>query len=911
MGEKFFTNQNQQKLLVELNNEMCTADEVCFVFPFISKAIINKIEASIKHCWMQKIPIRIITTTFDDLAEYNNLLELTRLVTTYDNIQVKVEDNLEKRSERIHIKASLFKRFHGISTVILGSSNLTYKGMVTGREWNIKLTTKNNPNLVTEIIDEFEHLWNEVLVDFNDEIARKHLLERITQNQSMRIATMFNDTATEILTIRKYLYDFQKAIVAKLQYRRRCGKQAHLVIMATGTGKTVVAAFDYLHQLQENNHQPLKLLFLAHQKEILDQALQTFRNVLMDQTFGEVMYEGKVIQNQTHIFATIQTMASRLPQFAANYFDVVIFDEAHHIAATIFDQVFNYFQPQQILGLTATPEREDGKSIKKYFLDEYAEELRLWDAVNQRLLCPFDYYCIDDNTVDLIGVDLNSDNELFKKLNTNVRNELLLKMIDKYIGLYAKPVALIFCVTTEHAKLVATYLRTNHLRADYLTSENRDYRARILHEFKTGRINYLCVVNMFNEGIDVPEINIIILLRPTNSKTVYLQQLGRGLRKTELKSRLEVYDLISNIDSKYDITVGIKNLYDSKLTSIKGLLANEGLPYNCTITLEQRSQKIILNNLQKWYDNRARIKTHIREYYQKYHESGLKHLLTDYDLSLYQFYNYVNDFYVKIGRNIMHYHQNENNTNRNKNILKQFLFLDSYPIINYFILRLSKTITADAINLEYDNLLITSLLYEVTSMNVFTQLFPNYLTIPDLVTYFIDQHQVIVAELLLLLQYKLEHETLKMYSSAATPLLPGTTYTVKQVLSVIGRTNFLLLRGELRIIAFQAGYLTFDQTKQVILADEDGSGYGKLTKYLPDQKIFYWSIPEVMTMANKLVRDMQNSAIIKYLFLQNKINLKWPNLGLKLYSFVGFGKYDTMLTDNYLTAKFFVQLEEE
>ncbi|WP_241568707.1 helicase-related protein [Spiroplasma endosymbiont of Megaselia nigra] len=145
-------------------------------------------------------------------------------------------------------------------------------------------------------------------------------------------------------------------------------------------------------------------------------------------------------------------------------------------------------------------------------------------------------------------------------------------MIDKYIGLYAKPAALIFCVTTEHAKLVETFLRTNHLRADYLTSENRDHRAQILHEFKIGRINYLCVVNMFNEGIDVPEINTIILLLPTNSKTVYLQQLGRGLRKTELKSRLEVYDLISNIDSKYDITVGIKNLYDPKLTSIKGLL---------------------------------------------------------------------------------------------------------------------------------------------------------------------------------------------------------------------------------------------------------------------------------------------------------------------------------------------------
>ncbi|WHQ37561.1 DEAD/DEAH box helicase [Spiroplasma sp. SV19] len=886
---------------------MQTADEVCFVFPFISKAIINKIEGSIKYCCLNKIPIRIITTTFDDLAEYNNLLELARLIATYDNIQIKVEDNLEKRSERIHIKASIFKRFHGISTAIIGSSNLTYKGMVTGREWNIKLTTNNNHSLVTEIITEFEQLWNEVLVDFNDEVARNHLLERISQNQSTRIATMFNNTPTEFLTIRKYLYDFQKDIVAKLQYRRQLGKNAHLVIMATGTGKTVVAAFDYFYQLQRRAGQPLKMLFLAHQKEILDQALQTFRGVLMDKNFGEVMYEGKTSANNVHLFATIQTMANKLSQFKRNHFDVIIFDEAHHIAAATFDQVFNYFQPQQVLGLTATPEREDGKSIKKYFADEYAAELRLWDAINQRLLCPFDYYCIDDNTVDLTGVDLNADSELFKKLNTKARNNLLLKMIEKYLGLYARPTALIFCVTTEHAKIIATFLQANHLRADYLTSENREQRTRILHEFKIGRINYLCVVNMFNEGIDVPEINTIILLRPTNSKTIFLQQLGRGLRKTELKNRLEVYDLISNIDSKYDITIGIKNLYDPKLTSIKGILANEGLPYNCTITLEKRSEKVILNNLRKWYDNRARIKSHIREYYQKYENEGLAHLLHDYDLSLYQFYNYVNDFYVKIGRNIERYQIDENNTNRNKNLLKQFLFLDSYNLINYFILRLKQKLSNKEINLDYDNLLITSLLYEVTSMTVFTELFPDYQTIPDLVTYFINHHQLIVEELLIILQYKLEHETLKMHSEQTNPLLKGITYTVKQVLSVIGRTNFLLTRGELRIIAFQAGYLTFDKVKQVILADEDGTGYGKLTKYLPDEQVFYWSIPETMTLANKLVKDIQNNDIAKYLFLQNKINTKWSNLGLKLYCFIGFGHYETMLTENYLTAKFFVQ----
>lgn len=240
-------------------------------------------------------------------------------------------------------------------------------------------------------------------------------------------------------------------------------------------------------------------------------------------------------------------------------------------------------------------------------------------------------------------------------------------------------------------------------------------------------------------------------------------------------------------------------------------------------------------------------------------------------------------------------------------MLKQFLFLDSYHLINYFILRLSQKLPTGEINLDYDNLLITSLLYEVTSMAVFTALFPNYAMIPDLVTYFINHHQLIVAELLIILQYKLEHETLKMHSETTRPLLKGITYTVKQVLSVIGRTNFLLTRGELRIIAFQAGYLTFDKVNQVILADEDGTGYGKLTKYLPDEQVFYWSIPETMTLANKLVKDIQNNGIVKYLFLQNKINTKWSNLGLKLYCFIGFGHYETMLTENYLTAKFFIE----
>ncbi|AGM26187.1 DEAD/DEAH family helicase [Spiroplasma syrphidicola EA-1] len=903
---KLFTNHIAQELITEFNAEMRSAQEVLLIFPFISKSIINKIERSIKYCQNHNIMIRIITTTFDDLAQFNDFNELERLVTTYNNILIHVEDNFEKRSERIHIKASIFSRPNHQSTVIIGSSNLTYRGMVTGREWNVKLEEPANKDVITKMINEFNHLWENNLINFNDQTARQALLAKIARNQEQQIVGMFGTNETEFETIKKYLYDYQQKIIDHLEYRRGRGKNKHLVIMATGTGKTVIGAFDYLKQCQRHKRR-LKILFLAHQREIVEQALKTFRTVLQDNTFGLLMSEGKVPDKQDHLFATIQTMLNNLDQFDPNHFDYLIFDEAHHIAAVSFEKVFNYFQPREILGLTATPEREDGKSIKEYFDDEYAYELRVWSAINQGLLAAFDYYCIDDITTDLQGVDLSSDSQVFQKLNTPARNDLLFNTIEKYLGVYAHPTALIFCVTTEHAKIIANFLQSKNLRAAYLTSEVSDQRTTILHQFKTGRINYLCVVNMFNEGLDVPEIDTIILLRPTNSRTVYLQQLGRGLRKTARKGKLEVYDLISNIDSKYDLTIGIKNLFDPNLTSIKSLTQQAGLPYNCTITLEKKAQELILNNLKKWYHHKNRLQPQIEEYYQKYQDEGLSRLLVDVEMSIYQFYNHINDFYLRLANNYRKYSPGQNDLQRNQNLLKQFLFLDSYEIVNYFYLRLAQKLSPGEINLEYDNLLVTSLLYEVTSHSVFEKLLPNYQKEVDLVQRIIDNNQMIVRELLIILKYKLEHETLlKTAGGANNLLLKQCTFTVKQVLAIIGRTNFLLNRGALRIIAFQAGYLTFDNHYQVILADEDGQGYGKLTGYDDQQQKFYWSVPEKMTINHKIVKDMENKEIKKYLFLQNKINLSYPNLKLKLYRYIGIGSFEQLLDSKYLTGQFAV-----
>lgn len=900
-----FTNQEEQSLIEQLNKEIITSDAVALVYPFISKAMINKLQNALQFACQYQIPITLITTTFDSQALFVNLYELEQLIKRYPNITIRIEDNTEVRSERIHIKAAIFQRGSGFSSAIIGSSNLTMPGMLTGREWNLRISQFQNPSLYQKIYQEYQNLWKDNLLDFNNDDVRQLLFKRIEHQRFLN-----KQESGHIQLVNYVLYDFQIEILEKLAYRRKINKNKHLIIMATGTGKTVVSAFDYLKQIKATNKRP-KILFLAHQKEIIEQSLATFRKVLNDEDFATILSTSKQNFNSTYLFATIQTVYRHLKKFDPKQFDLIIFDEAHHIAAKTFEQVFNYFQPKEVIGLTATPEREDDRSILPYFDGEFAYELRLWDAINQRLLSKFDYYCIDDIDSNLVGVDLANDQQVFKALNNNARNELLLNMISNYIGMYHQPLALVFCINITHAEIISNYLVAHGLKAAYLTSKTSHLRSKIISDFKKRKINYLCVVNMFNEGIDVPEVDTIILLRPTNSKTIFLQQLGRGLRKTNYKNKLSVYDLIANIDQKYDITVGIKNLYHNQATLNQKEMFDQGfsLPDGCTITLEARSKEIILNNLQAWYQVPKRMYQVVREYYQKYQMQGLAKIVADYDLNLALFYHYLDNFYLRVAlstsSNIKFINsQKENNhTLRNANILKQFIFLNNYHIINYFYLRLQNKLVE--IDFDFDNLLVASLFPEATSRKVFQTLFDD--TTEDLIAEFISKHKLIVEELLMILEYKLKYETLSTEQSEVSnyPLLiKGTTYSVRQALVAIKRLNFYQQVGPLQIIAFQAGYLTYEKVKSVVFADLDAINYGKLTRYDADHQEFYWSIPENKGLKSKLVSDLENPELIKFLFLNNTINKNYPNLALKLYDFIGVGSYLATLNDKYITVKF-------
>ena len=897
-----FTNENEQELITHFNNELLSADTVYLIYPFISRSFLNKIKNSLDICYQNNIKINIITTTFDGKAYFCDLEALKDLILNYKNITIKVEDIFSNFYERIHIKAAIFHRNSQFSTAIIGSSNLTISGMSLGKEWNIKISQFNNDILYQNILEQFKRLWSSSLINFNDEEIRSKLLERLKEYQNIDN----NFKKNSILKPIYELFSFQKDIIQKLIVRRKTKQNKNLIIMATGTGKTIISAFDYKKQKEENNNIAPSLLFIAHQKEIIDQSIKTFRNVLQDEKFGNVFYQGVALKKDSkHLFATIQSIVKNKEKFNSSYFDIIIFDEAHHIAAKTFLEVFHYFKSKQILGLTATPEREDGKLISSYFDNNYAYELRLWDAIQQSLLVPFDYYCIDDISSDLTNIDINNDTEVFKKLNTDSRNELLYKIIYKYIGINNDCHTLIFCITMNHAKIVANFLKTKNLKASYLTSEVNKNRQQIIKDFKKGKINYLCVVNMFNEGIDIPEINKIILLRPTNSKTIYLQQLGRGLRKSSNKVKLEVYDLIANIDNKYDIALGIRNLYSSNLTNIQSIIEGKGLPNGCTITLEKRSQELIIKNLKKWYESKRRIYLVVQNYYSEFKNKGLEKILIDYDLTIYQFYNNLNDFYLKVGQKIKIFTAKENDWNRNKNILKQFIFLNDYNIINYFLKRLKNKI--NKLNYHYDNLLVCSILYEVTSKQSWAKVCGDYENINDLVSEFIKCNILIVDELILLLEYKLNNESLIVNEKHfyEYPLLnKHITFTVRQALCAINKTNFIKNLGALHIIAFQAGHLTFENnTKSVIFADMDGKKYGnwleeKFTRYEKDNKKFYWSLPTGKTYNSKMVSDLQNPKITKFLFLKNDINKELPNLFLKFYDFIAIGEYHDIIDIN-------------
>ncbi|WP_179009296.1 DUF3427 domain-containing protein [Winogradskyella forsetii] len=577
----------------ELKKEILSSNQINLLVSFIKFKGIIILEKELREFTERGGKLKVITTTYIGATDYKAIQLLAKL----PNTEVKISYNTG--NERLHAKAYLFYRDSGFHTAYIGSSNFSRSALTDGLEWNLKVTTKEVSHIIDKFQKTFDAYWQSDDFElFDDSIHKEKLIDALKQS---KFSKPYENTIA-FFDIKPFPY--QNEVLEKLEVERTIhNRYRNLVVAATGTGKTVISAFDYKRFKQNNKSS--KLLFLAHRKEILQKSLSTFRGVLRNNNIGELWIDGMVPENFECVFASVQTVNNQLKNLnlLTDYYDYIIIDECHHQIANSYRSVINYFKPKILLGLTATPERMDGGDILEDFDNKIAAEIRLPEAMNRKLLCPFQYFGITDS-IDLTNVSwirgkyvASELTNLYTESDRRVRE--IIDALDKYTKDLKDVKALGYCVSMEHAKFMAEKFTLAGLKADYLTSKNSKDRVSIRRKLEKKEINYLFVVDMFNEGIDIPEIDTVLFLRPTESLTVFLQQLGRGLRLHEDKDCLTVLDFVGNSHSEYNFESKFRALIGKTNTTVVKELEDNfpHLPLGCSIILEKKSKETILKSI--------------------------------------------------------------------------------------------------------------------------------------------------------------------------------------------------------------------------------------------------------------------------------------------------------------------------
>ncbi|MFC0359479.1 DUF3427 domain-containing protein [Kytococcus schroeteri] len=528
---------------MEISRELDSADEVDLLCAFIKFAGLRTMERELRPIAQAGVPFRIITTTYMGATERR---ALDWLVQEF-GAQVKV--HYESRSTRLHAKAWMFRRRTGFHTAYVGSSNLSRSALLDGLEWNVRITQAGTPHLLEKFRATFDSYWNDPSFEDYDPAEDG---ERLDEALLMAGGKTSSELVMDLSGLRHRPYPYQQEMLDALEAERVVhDRHRNLLVAATGTGKTVVAAFDY-RNLSEASTRPPRLLFIAHRLEILDQARRTFREILGDGTFGEIYGFGRQPTRWDHVFATVQSLSGNVEDLPADHFDVVIVDEFHHAEAATYRRVLDHFTPREMLGLTATPERADGVRVQDaYFDGRTAFELRLWDALAGDLLAPFHYFGIADST-DLTQVRFQRgsyDTDQLTALYTGnqARARIILKAVRDKVADPRQMRAIGFCVGVDHARFMAAVFTEAGLPARALTGESSaEQRAETRAALISGDICAIFTADLFNEGVDIPQVDTVLFLRPTDSATIFLQQLGRGLRRHPSKAVLTALDFVGH-----------------------------------------------------------------------------------------------------------------------------------------------------------------------------------------------------------------------------------------------------------------------------------------------------------------------------------------------------------------------------
>ena len=600
-------------LVSQLRKEIATADQVDILCSFIKWGGVRILEDSLRKLVTNK-PLRIITTSYmgaTDLKAVEFLRELpnTEMQVSYDT-----------RRTRLHAKAYVIHRDTGFGVAYIGSSNLSQAALTDGLEWNIKISQRESPHLWDKVCGTFESYWNDNEFVPYTESSKERLRDALQSERGSEEDGGFQP----FFNLEPYA--FQQEILDKLEAERVLHQRArNLVVAATGTGKTVISAFDYLRfQKQQGERKPNRLLFIAHREEILKQSLGTFRAVLRDFNFGDILVGGTEPQNLNHLFCSIQSFNSRAlwERVSPDFYDYIVVDEFHHAAAPSYQRLLNFVHPKILLGLTATPERMDDLDVLAFFDNHIAAEIRLPDAINRKLLCPFQYFGVTDQ-VDYSGLRWQrggyDQQELDNVLTGNdVRANLVIDKVREILLDVRSARGLGFCVSVRHAEYMASVFNKAGIPAVALSAESpRDLRQSVQRQLLAREYNFIFVVDLYNEGVDIPEIDTILLLRPTESLTVFLQQLGRGLRLHSDKECLTLLDFIGQAHQNFNFELRFRALLGQTSRRVEEEIEDDfpHLPAGCVIALERYATNYILDNIREaTTHNRRRLVQRMRSF---------------------------------------------------------------------------------------------------------------------------------------------------------------------------------------------------------------------------------------------------------------------------------------------------------